>query len=92
GAWHFVSVFEPGTGDWQARTTTSPTVWHNDNMNYAKGGLRLVSLGSEPYTGLWRPGSGKWQVWTAPFATFMADEAKFYKQGYRLVRIAKWTS
>jgi hypothetical protein len=92
GVWHYLSVLESGTGNWQARTTTSPTVWHNDNTNYAKGGLRLVSLGSVPYTGVWRPGSGAWQVWTGPSATFKADDAKFYKQGLRLVRIAKWTS
>jgi hypothetical protein len=92
GGTHWVGIFVHATGPYQARTTTSPTVFHNDVVNYGNSGLRLVALGSTPYTGVWRPGTGGFQVWTGSLSTFEADTVKFYKQGLRLGRIGRWTS
>ncbi len=92
GQAYWVGVFEQGTGAYQVRTTSSATVWHNDVTSYGASGLRLVGLGSNPYTGVWRPGTGAYQVRTAPLSTFQADTAAYYKQGLRLVRIGRWMS
>lgn len=90
GVAYWVGVFEPGTGGYEVRTTTSTTVWHNDVVGYYNNGLRLVGLGSNLYTGVWRPGTGGQQVWTTTsLSTFENDIAKYYHEGYRLVRIGR---
>lgn len=87
GVAYWIGVFEHGTGSTEVRTTSSSTVWHTDVTGYYKDGLRLVGLGSHLYTGVWRPGTGGQQVWTTTQSTFESDIAKYYHEGYRLVRI-----
>lgn len=87
GVANWIGVFEHGTGGWQVRTTSSPTVWHNELNTYYNDKLRVVGLGSTPYTAVWRPGTGGQAVWTATQTTFENDIAKYYHEGYRLVRI-----
>ena len=92
GRAYWVGVFQPGTGAYEVRTTSSSSVFHTDLVNYGQTGLRLVGLGSRPYTGVWRPGSGQWQVWTTSLSTFQADIVKYYKAGLRLIRVGRWTA
>lgn len=87
GVAYWVGIFEHGTGSAEVRTTSSSTVWHNDVVGYYNAGLRLVGLGSNLYTGVWRPGKGGQQVWTTTQSSFENDIAKYYHEGYRLVRI-----
>lgn len=86
-----MAVWRSGTGGqyWYSNTGSSWEDFKQKNLKYYNEGYRLIAFPPYAINGIWSPGTGaQWVDFAVSQSAFESDDAKYFKEGLRLVDLS----